>query len=199
VLKKRSSFIITGIALAIAYWLLEAMLHAFLFDKGTLVEMLFHGDANEMWMRLLISAGFVAFGFYAQHAVERERLLKEQMREQAARQRRIIDSAYDAYVSIDADGRINGWNRRAEEMFGWPAPEVSGRRLEEVIIPESMRAAHVKGMERYLAEGVGNWLYKPMKTRALHRDGHEIAVEIVLVPLRFGDEHQEFFAFIRPQ
>jgi len=194
---KRPPFAIAGIALAIVYWLLEALLHAYLFDKGPLVDTLIGGDANELWMRLMIAAGFVAFGFYAQHAMTRERLLHEEMREQAARQRRIIDSAYDAYVSIDHEGRINGWNLRAEEMFGWTAPEVKGRRLEEVIVPESMRAAHVRGMERYLTEGVGNWLYKPMKTQALHRDGREFRVEMVMVPLRFGDGHQEFFAFIR--
>ena len=31
----------------------------------------------------------------------------------------LIESAHDAFVSIDEDGRITGWNAAAESMFGW--------------------------------------------------------------------------------
>src|SRR5215212_9383587 len=69
-------------------------------------------------------------------------LVDEERRQTAAnladsesRARTIIDTAHDAFVGIDAAGRIVDWNSRAEETFGWTAAEVMGRTLADVIIP----------------------------------------------------------------
>ncbi|MDQ4072658.1 MAG: PAS domain-containing protein [Actinomycetota bacterium] len=40
----------------------------------------------------------------------------------------ILESAHDAFVSIDADGRVIVWNRAAEETFGWSRGEALGAR-----------------------------------------------------------------------
>jgi PAS domain-containing protein len=55
------------------------------------------------------------FGQYLRH-VEIERLA--QRNEKLARQ--VLDSSLDAIVTIDRDGLITGWNRQAEQTFGWP-------------------------------------------------------------------------------
>ena len=51
------------------------------------------------------------------------------------RTRLIVDSAYDAYVAMDANGVIIDWNRQAELTFGWPREEAVDRLLHERIIP----------------------------------------------------------------
>ena len=67
-----------GIALAAAYWLAESLLHTFVFDNGPLAATLLgEHDPNEVWMRLLISALFVAFGWVADRSVRAERRLKD--------------------------------------------------------------------------------------------------------------------------
>ena len=38
----------------------------------------------------------------------------------------ILESAHDAFISIDAAGRIIVWNRAAEETFGWSRAEALG-------------------------------------------------------------------------
>jgi PAS domain S-box-containing protein len=60
-------------------------------------------------------------------------------------------SALDAVVAMDAEGRIQGWNRQAEAIFGWTRDEAIGRSLAQTIIPPGHRAAHSAGLARFLA------------------------------------------------
>lgn len=51
-----------------------------------------------------------------------------QVREQAA----LLDKARDAIIATDLEHRIAYWNASAEEIYGWTADEVLGRRLEDL-------------------------------------------------------------------
>ena len=67
-----------GAGLAIAYWLAESLLDAFVFDRGPLgFTLVGEHDPNELWMRMLIAVGFVAFGSVAEKSRRAERRLKE--------------------------------------------------------------------------------------------------------------------------
>lgn len=67
-----------GAGLAIVYWLAESLLHTFVFGSGPLgFTLLGEYDPNELWMRLLIATGFVAFGWVAERSRRAERRLKE--------------------------------------------------------------------------------------------------------------------------
>ena len=63
----------------------------------------------------------------------------------------VIENANDAYVCIDAAGVISAWNQQAQQVFGWSAMEAIGCRLDQLIIPTHLRAAHRACMQRYLA------------------------------------------------
>ncbi len=45
----------------------------------------------------------------------------------------VIDSALDAVIGVDVDGRILHWNRRAAEWFGAPEREAIGSRVEDFL------------------------------------------------------------------
>lgn len=67
-----------GAGLGAAFWLLESLLHTFVFDSGPLdVTLLGENDPNEVWMRLIIAISFVAFGWIAERSLRAERHLKE--------------------------------------------------------------------------------------------------------------------------
>lgn len=100
--------------------------------------------------------------------------------------RQIIDSARDAFVSIDGAGRITGWNLQAEQTFGWSFSEAIGRSLAETIIPPRHRAAHQAGLERFAA-GDAPSTRRRMELTALHRDGHEFPIEIAISGNRTAD------------
>src|SRR3546814_5014812 len=56
--------------------------------------------------------------------------------------RGIIDSALDAFVSVDRSDRVLDWNSSAEKIFGWSRDEAIGRSLGDLILPDRLRAAH---------------------------------------------------------
>ena len=98
------------------------------------------------------------------------------------RYRSILATADDAYVAMDVDGRIVDWNRKAALLFGWAPEEVVGRPLDEVIIPEEQREAHRTGLAHFRATGEGPIFGSRMEVAALHRDGHELPVELSVWP-----------------
>jgi PAS domain S-box-containing protein len=157
---------------------------------------LFSPDPHEIWMRTIISMAFIGFGWLAQRGINQQHVFQQRQRVERDRLHTVIENTYDAYVSMDEEGKITGWNRSAETLFGWQMNEAMGQPLAEIIIPERQREAHYKGLKEYKENSVGPWLYKPVYTQAIHRDGSEFVIEMVVTPLQ-SDDVQEFFAFIR--
>ncbi len=109
---------------------------------------------------------------------------------------RILDSALDGAVSMDAKGGVVRWNSRAEEIFGWKREEVLGRPLAELIIPQHERASHTEAFQRFVRTGRGTIVGKRIELTALHRDGRELPIELALQVVRSGDSYS-FHAFLR--
>ena len=90
--------------------------------------------------------------------------------------RAVTDTASDAIITSDADGKILRWNRAAEAMFGYTETEVRGQSIQ-VMMPPRYREAHAAGMARVGAPGVSR------QTVALHgltKDGREFPLELSL-------------------
>jgi PAS domain S-box-containing protein len=109
--------------------------------------------------------------------------------------RQIVNTAHDAFVSIDASGKINAWNPQAEQTFGWSESEAIGRSLAATIVPERYREAHFRGLEHFLETGRAPLFDRRVEIEALHRDGHEFPVEMTITPVRVAGEYV-FNAFL---
>jgi two-component system sensor histidine kinase/response regulator len=110
--------------------------------------------------------------------------------------RLIIDTAHDAFIGMDAEGRITDWNPKAQAIFGWSRDEVLGHSLANTIIPAPFREGHRAGLKRFLTTGEGPVLGKQMELSALRRGGGEFPVELTIVPIRVGGQYF-FSAFLR--
>lgn len=108
----------------------------------------------------------------------------------------VLETAHDAYVSIDESGAVIGWNAAAERMFGWPKEEAIGRLLRDLVIPERYRAKHDAGLRHFLETGVGPLLNTTVEISACRRDTEEFPVELAISSLRHGGKWR-FNAFIR--
>ncbi len=121
----------------------------------------------------------------AQEATKRLTQLEEELQQKSeiitALQLKLeahYNSSIDAVVQINFDGIIIGWNHQAEKIFGWPATEALGQKIEDTIIPERYRKAHIKGLQHFLRTGEGSVFDTIVETHAIDRDGLEFPVEL---------------------
>ena len=119
----------------------------------------------------------------------------EDVRRSEERSRSVIEAADEAYVSMNAEGVVTGWNGRAETTFGWSVAEAVGRRLSELIVPPQHREAHETGLRYALETHEGPVLNNRIEITALHRDGHEFPVELSIWPV-WDDPVATFNAFL---
>jgi diguanylate cyclase (GGDEF)-like protein/PAS domain S-box-containing protein len=120
----------------------------------------------------------------------------ERLKESERHLQIIIDTSPSAVITADEKGMITGWNRKAEEIFGWSHDEAIGRTLAGTIIPRRYREAHQRGLNRFIETGEGKLLGGPVELAALHRDGREFPVEISVSPTRRAGARVEFVAFV---
>jgi diguanylate cyclase (GGDEF)-like protein/PAS domain S-box-containing protein len=95
----------------------------------------------------------------------------------------VLDSALDAVVSIDQEGRIVDFNRGAERIFGHPRETTLGQAMVDLIVPPEHREAHKAGFARFLTSGETSLMGQRIEISALHQSGREFPVELEIVPL----------------
>ncbi len=97
--------------------------------------------------------------------------------------RRIVDESHLAIIFGDREGRIQLWNRGAEEMFGWSAAEVMGQSMD-MIIPEKHRPRHWEGYAQVMQTGITKYGKSLLAVPALTKDGRRISIEFNISLLR---------------
>ena len=131
-------------------------------------------------------------------AEEERRDALVRLAESEARARMIVDTAHDAFIGIDSEGRIAAWNAQAEATFGWLRQEVLGRNLAEIIIPVAFRDAHTNGMRRFHETGHAPVVNQRLELTALHRSGREFPIELTITsPMDLARGGFFFGAFLR--
>ena len=108
-------------------------------------------------------------------------------REQAdAKFRGLLESAPDAIVTVNRDGRIALVNSQAERLFGYDRSDMLGQQVE-ILLPERARAAHVRHRPRYLRAPTIRAMANSLELVARRKDGSEFPVEVSLSPLQSED------------
>jgi PAS domain S-box-containing protein len=142
-----------------------------------------------LWMAVSVVVGFTAQRLVRtirEHAEESDRQ-KQALLVSEERQRLILETAGEGFVSMDPKGEISAWNASAERIFGWSGSEAIGRPFVETLVPTASREAFRRALERFPGEDEESLIGSTTEQRALHRDGHEISVEVTISPLRVGD------------
>ena len=99
-------------------------------------------------------------------------------------------------VIADHHGFITHVNQPFEEVFGWRAAEIVGQSLS-AIIPQNLHDAHHLGFSRFLSTGKKTLLNRPLRLKAVTKDGRVFEAEHFIVAEQRDDQWQ-FGATIRP-
>src|SRR5262245_54329902 len=100
----------------------------------------------------------------------------------------IIKTALDAFFQTDLDGVILEWGPQAESLTGWTRAEAIGANVVDLLVPPSMREAHLQRRRKRLSEESGA-LGVRFEAPMMHRDGREFLVEVSATAHRRGDAY----------
>jgi PAS domain S-box-containing protein len=111
-----------------------------------------------------------------------------ELRESEQRVRAVLDTAFDAIITIDDAGCVVEFNAAAVRTFGYTRDEVIGRPVSETIIPHRLRGDHLAGLRRYLTTGHPTILGRMVEVEGLRADGSQVPIELSIteVPLPDG-------------
>jgi diguanylate cyclase (GGDEF)-like protein/PAS domain S-box-containing protein len=112
------------------------------------------------------------------------RQVDDKLRKSEARYRTILDTAFEAIVTITPDGIVRWFNHGAERIFGYRAEEVIGQPVT-LLMPERYRELCVAGLHRYLRTGEARVVGGTTELVGLRKDGSEFPIEMSL-----GETHE---------
>lgn len=91
----------------------------------------------------------------------------------------IVECSDDAIISYTPAGKILTWNRGAEQVFGYSAGEIVGRRVALLVAPEELR--RLTGIARLLVQGQA---VSQHEGTGIRRDGNRISLSVTANPIR---------------
>ena len=97
--------------------------------------------------------------------------------------RHLLDSAPDAMVIIDEQGKISIVNAQAEEMFGYAREEMLGRTIE-MLLPDRLHMRHKAHRQTFQSSPRLRPMGAGFALLARRKDGSEFPVEISLSPVQ---------------
>ena len=105
------------------------------------------------------------------------------LRASEARFRDLLESAPDAVLITDEEGRIQLVNAETQRLFGYHRHELMGREIE-MLMPERYRGVHVGHRRGYVAAALTRPMGAGLDLHGLRKDGSEFPVSISLSPTK---------------
>jgi PAS domain S-box-containing protein len=93
-------------------------------------------DPDSVVVRWLLAVGTpLVAGLLISRLLGRLHQHAREARQSEERTRLVLDTAPDAFITLDRDGVVRTWNVAAERLFGWTKEEATGRTMRELIVP----------------------------------------------------------------
>jgi PAS domain S-box-containing protein len=127
--------------------------------------------------------------------IERRRA-EQAVVESESRKSTILNSALDAVVTIDHQGRILEFNPAAQRTFGIALSEAIGADMASLLVPPALRDLHRDGFRRYLQTGEGPILGELVELTGMRSDGTVFPIELAVTRID-APGPPIFTAFIR--
>jgi hypothetical protein len=109
--------------------------------------------------------------------------------------RSVLYNALDGIASIDAEGRIQSFNRAGERLFGYPAAEVIGQNIR-LLLPESSPGALDGYFGDTMLTGESMVIGVGAELRGRRKDGAMFPLEMAVTEFRLDNE-RHFTAVLR--
>lgn len=114
--------------------------------------------------------------------------LEEKVAHRTLELQTVVETAGEGIIGMRPPGEIYLWNKKAEEMFGYPAEEAIGKEIHTLITPERYREKARDGYRAFLQTGTGPIVGKTIEIEALRKDGTEFPVELSVSAMNIRGE-----------
>jgi PAS domain S-box-containing protein len=121
---------------------------------------------------------------------------EEEIRKAKEFSENLVETAHDAIVCIDEDGRVIVWNHSAEKIFGYSRSEIMGQPIT-TIIPERYRKKHLEGLKRFIQTDQTKIIGKKIEASGKTKEGKEIPIELSLSFQKTVNDRYSFMGIIR--
>ena len=131
-------------------------------------------QAAAMLLTVLVASG----GIVGILLLGRNERANDRLREQAS----LLDKAQDAILVTDLQRRLTFWNKGAERLYGWTAPEAMGRVVTDLFYPDGDAGDVLDAFDHVFANG--EWTGElQLRTKA----GRRVAIESRWTLVRDGN------------
>jgi PAS domain S-box-containing protein len=100
-------------------------------------------EPDSVIVRWLLAVGTPAVaGVLISRLLDRVHDRSLELEQAEERTRLVLDTAPDAFITLDRDGHIATWNAAAERLFGWTKEEAVGKTMRDLVTPGEFRDRH---------------------------------------------------------
>ncbi|RPH31836.1 MAG: PAS domain S-box protein [Bacteroidales bacterium] len=152
-------------------------------SEYSIVKRYYHKNGSIVWVNLFVSLMADSERFQNYHIVIVEDITAQRITEKALTDseehfRSIAQTAGDAIISMNEEGKIFTWNNAASTIFGHSESEVLGVDFKNLIIPIEYSNIISNCFQRVNQEPIENSSGNTIEIKAFRKDGVVIPVEL---------------------
>ncbi len=113
---------------------------------------------------------------------------EEELKNSEERYHSLIENATDAIISVNKEGLVITFNKKAEKMYGYTPEEILGKSVL-LLVPPKHRELQKKALEKFKTIKTSAITGKTIETKGFRKDGREFSAETSIFGLEIKGDY----------